>query len=253
MEPLKSLFSMCRSPRYGFRASEPSLVVRSHHTSGEESSAVGDCHGHSKPDVSLASNFLHLPEPDEELLSVVGEKMVAAARASGQPITLVVMQVYDLPEVELVFGRSAAEEVIDEVMTQLTRMAARKGFVVRSKADTFALLIPGMNAQATMAALGARFGRPCAIEFELGEDEILLVPDVKVHTLDAGESLREVYTRVGRLIARERGREQLRCEYLRSEREAHTPIGLSCARPEPREKVYYPVLPATIPVPMGAR
>lgn len=256
MDTVNALLSTFRSPRYSFRPSEPSLVVRAGKSGvvGEPALSA-DQAGHGKPITSPDSDFLHVPEPDQQLLSVVGEKMLRTARAAGQPQTLVVMQVYDLPEVELVFGRAAAEETIDEVMTKLTRVATRKGLVVRSAADTFALLVPGSGSEATTAAVAARFGKPCVIEFELDGAEILLVPDFQVHTFESGESVQEVYARLCRVIAKGRGQEQGRCEYLRKEREAYTrPMGLSlkpCS--EPRREVYYPVLPATIPVPMGAR
>lgn len=248
----KTLLTMFRAPRYSFRASEPSMVVRSHTSQfvAGPARAVNDA-GHWKRHTGV----LDVPQPDERLLGVMGEKMLRKARAVGEPLSLVVMQVYDLPEVELVFGGAAAAQAIHHVMNQLTRVAARNGLLVRSAADTFALLVPGSGAEATVAAVNARFGKPCVIEFESDGDEVLLVPDVRVHTFGAGESLEQVYERVCRLIAKERGREKVRCDYIRMEREAYTrPMGLpSEPSSEPSRQVYYPVLPATIPVPMGAR
>lgn len=216
MDTVKALFTMSRSPRYGFRPSEPSTVrgVRAGKSRvAGELSAHGA--GHAKPATSSQSDFLHLPEPDEHLLCTMGEKMLRTARVAGQPLTLVVMQVYDLPEVELVFGHAATEEVIDEVMTELTRVAAREGLLVRSAADTFALLLPGSGTQASLEAVVARFGKLCVIEFELGGDEILLMPDVRVHTFGLGECVQVVYERLRGVIAKTRAQEQLRCEYPR--------------------------------------
>lgn len=183
----------------------------------------------------------------------MGEKMLRKARAASQPLSMVVMQVYDLPEVELVFGGAGAARAIHQVMTQLTRAAICNGILARSAVDTFALLVPGIGTEATVAAIYAQFGKPCVIEFESDGHEVLLVPDVRVHTFQAGESFQQFYERVCRLIAKERGREELRCDYIRREREAYTrPMGLPL-RPcsEPSREVYYPVLPATVPVPMG--
>lgn len=253
---LTTLFSMFRAPRYSFRASEPSLAVRADTSLlfGEPAPAVNGA-GHAQPFSLRHTELPDVPQPDEQLLSTMGEKMLRKARAAGQPLSLVVMQVYDLPEVELVFGGAAAAQAIHQVMTKLTSVAARNGFVVRSAGDTFALLVPGSGAEATVAAVNSRFGKPCTIEFKSDGDEVLLVPDVRVHTFQAGESLQRVYERVCRLIAKERGREELRCDYIRKEREAHTlPMGLPTQpRSVPGRKEYYPVLPATIPMPMGAR
>lgn len=252
----KTLLTMFRAPRYSFRASEPSMVVRADKSRFVGEPAVtGIGTGHARPFSLRHTEVLDVPLPDERPLCVMGENMLRKARAAGQPLSLVVMQVHDLPEVELVFGRAAAAQAIHQVMDRLTLVAARNGLLVRSAADTFALLVPESGAEATVAAVNARFGEPCVIEFESDGAEVLLVPDVRVHTLEVGESVQQVYERTCRLIAQERGREELRCDYIRKEREAYTrPMGLPL-RPssEPSRRVYYPALPATMPVPMGAR
>jgi len=232
MGTVRTVLSMLRSPRCGFWPTVPSVP-----------SLV-------PPDAGC----LHIPQPDRDLLRAKGEKMLRASRATAEPLTLVVMQVYDLPEVELVFGRAAAEEVVDAVLTELTRTAGGRGFVVRSDADTFALLMPGSGAQATAAAIVARFGKPCVIEFELDDDEILLVPDARVHAFEANESVEQVYDSLCGAIARTRGQEAPRRECLARCESDTLPMRLSSsATRQPDRPECYPVLPPTIPVPMGAR
>ena len=80
---------------------------------------------------------------DRELLGVAGEKLLRTARSLGQTPALAVLQIDDLPELELVFGRAAVDQVIEAVMTKLTRAAAHIGLVARTAPDTFALLMPG--------------------------------------------------------------------------------------------------------------
>lgn len=244
MDTINRLMSAFRSPPLGFRTSQSSLAAPARER------ALDD-HGGA---ITLPpAEYSHIPKPDAEFLCATGEKMLHTARVSGQSFTLAVLQVYDLPEVELLFGRAAAEKVIDTVMTELTRAAGRRGFVVRSEADTFALLVPAIGAQATLAALRSRFGEPCVVEIEVDKREILLIPDLRVHALDAGESVKQVYERLCLALDKERGLEARRCEYLRKERESYTlPMGLCLTTPQTRKPQFYPVLPPTIPVPMGA-
>lgn len=250
----KTLLSMFHSSRYSSRANESAVAARAGDSlaAGESRSSMQGA-PHSRPFWAQHTDVLDVPQPDEQFLCVMGEKMLRKARAVTQPLSMVVMQVYDLPEVELVFGGAGAARAIHRVMSQLARAAICNGFVVRSAVDTFALLVPGAGTEATVAAIYAQFGKPCVIEFESDGDEVLLMPDVRVHTFRADESLQQVYERVCRLIAKERGREKLRCDYIRRERESYTrPMGLPlvpCSVPS--TELYYPVLPATIPVPMG--
>lgn len=252
MEPLKVLFSMCRSSRYGFRPSEPSPAVPVHQPPASAQGGVVDDSGNGKPVTSPES--LHIPQPDKELLYVMGEKMLGAARASGQALSLVVVQVYDLPEVELVFGRLAAGQVVHEVMSELTRVADRKGLVVRSEPDIFALLMPAMSAEAAVGALGGRFGKPCVIEFELDGNEILLVPDIRVHTFEPTERVAQVYHRLCRALTKSREQQEPRCELVSNEPGMRTiPMGLpATVTAQAWRADAFLVLPPTIPVPMGA-
>lgn len=195
------------------------------------------------------------PEPDLALLYADGERLLQAARALGRTPALAVMQIEDLPELELVFGRSGADRVIAAVMTGLTRAAGGRGLVVRTAPDTFALLMPGGGAGAAVAALKAKFGKPCTLEIGFGRDEILVVPDVMVHPVGPQDSIAQVYEDLCRYIAKARhhGRRIGDCAAQRPARSGlvmNSPTARATPAPAPAPQ-YYPPLPATIPVPLG--
>lgn len=194
-----------------------------------------------------------IPEPDLALLHAGGEQLLQAARALGRTPALAVMQIDDLPELELVFGRPGVDRVVQAIMAGLTRVAAGNGLVVRTAADTFALLTPGGGAGAAIAALQARFGKPCTIEIGFGRDEILVVPDVMVHPLGPQDSVAQVYADLCRYVAKARRHRQaiLDCVPQRGACDSmagSSPTDRAASAPAPR---YAPPLPATIPVPLA--
>ncbi|MHB1122217.1 MAG: hypothetical protein ACYC0T_05775 [Ramlibacter sp.] len=194
-----------------------------------------------------------IPQPDLALLHAGGEKLLQAARALDRTPALAVMQIEDLPELELVFGRRGVHRVIQAVMSGLTRAAAGHGLVVRTAADTFALVMPGGGAGAAIAALQARFGKPCTIEIGFGRDEILVVPDVMVHPLGPQDSVAQVYADLCRYVTKARKHRQT-IRGCVPQRAACGGVASSspvdCATPAPAPQ-YTPPLPATIPVPLA--
>lgn len=202
-----------------------------------------------------AIDFEHptVPAPDPALLRSAGEKLLRAARARRQAPAMAVMQIDDLPEVEVVFGRTAADRVIDAVMAELTRVAVGKGLVVRTAADTVTLLMPGGGAGATIAAIQARFGKPCTIEVGSGRNEILAVPDVMVHPLGPQDSIAQVYEDLCRYIAKAR-RHGRRVHDGVPQRAAPGSLeagSRAVAAAGARAPQYCPSWPATIPVPLA--
>lgn len=198
--------------------------------------------------------------PELESLDVEGERMVRAARRRDRRSGLLVLKLSDLPELELVFGREAADEVVDDLMTELAELAGRTGLAVRTAPDTFALLIPGLEGTEVHRALQARLGKACCIEFELDEEEVLAVPEIMARTIGETQTVRAAYETMCAEIETEHRLEESRRDYLRREREAHTvPMELPLARPHMPQLSdqpafgFYPTLPATIPVPMGLR
>jgi len=250
MATLSDFWSMVRGPRSRFGPRGPA--------SCEQPARPGRCTV-AAPVEQVTGRDLErpiVPEPNLALLHTDGEKLLHAARALGRTPALAVMQIDDLPELEIVFGRAGVDRVMDAVMTGLTRIAAGHGLIVRSAADTFVLLMPGGGAGAAVAALQARFGTPCTIEIGSGRDEILVVPDVMVHPLGPQDSIAQAYEDLCRYIAKARrhGQRIRSCEPQRAacgSAPARSPARSPIVRAGPTPQ-YTPPLPATIPMPLAA-
>lgn len=170
-------------------------------------------------DSSIARALRRSPAADRRALVTAAD---AVRRTRGTTIALLVMQVADIVELELVFGRDAADAALDEVFTQLARAAAGRGRVVRTEPDTFVLLMPDAPVEQLVASVQAGLGRSRCIEFEHDGDEIILVPDVMGRIVAAGETVAAAYGAICGDLVRLRGVEQQRRDYLRRERESHT-------------------------------
>jgi GGDEF domain-containing protein len=188
-------------------------------------------------------------------MRVMGGKMLRTARRLQQPLSVLVLQLYDLPELEVVFGSRAAKEVVAKTMAKLVHLSPRDGFAVHTGPDTFALLMPDTEDDDALGAVEAFLGKPCALEFDVDGEELVLVPEVMVGTVNGTESVQEAYERLCRDIAKARLWEQRRQKYLRRERESHTrPMGLYPAKPQDatqtgwdkRAPAFHPQVPATL-------
>lgn len=243
MAMIRNLWSMVRGPRSRFGPRGPA--------SCEQAARVQHCAIANVVSQAPGIDFEHptVSRPDPALLREAGEKLLHAARARGQTPALAVMQIDDLPEIELVFGRTAADRVLDAVLAELTRAAVGKGLVVRTAADTFALLMPGGGAGAAIAAIQGRFGKPCTIEVGSGRDEILAMPDVMVHPLGPQDSIAQVYDDLCRYIAK--ARNQGRGARRAMPQRAVAKRAPALAEIDARSARYWPPQPATIPVPLG--
>ena len=245
MNFMSSLTSLLTGPR------DSSFVV-SNTPGGASARAVAEAQSAARP--------REYP-PDQDALFAAGEAMLAAARRHHQSLSLLVLQLPDLAELDLVFGRDAADKAIDGVLTQLTAICHRKGLLARPGTDTFALLMPGVSGEELHRALQRRLGKACSIEFEFDDEDILLVPEVLAHTIGPLESVREAYQGLCLLFERERHLRRRREDYLNRERESHAirmelPRAMRQKKPVlPDEPVrdIYPTIPTTIPVPMAMR
>jgi GGDEF domain-containing protein len=162
---------------------------------------------------------LHNFPPDAEGLFCMGSRMHRSATMRDRTVSLLVLQVSDLAEVVLIFGREAAERVVDTVMTELTHVSARRGYALRTGADTFALLMPDVSGEDMHGALQVRLGKACAVEIDVDGHELLLVPDVIARTLSRSDSVRTAFESLCRMLAAERHLNVAICG--RADRELH--------------------------------
>jgi len=205
------------------------------------------------PEVS-PSRHLQVPAPDTAWMFAAGEKMSLKARRFQQPLSILMLHLHDLPELELAFGPDAAEEVVDEAMTQLMAIAGDKGFAARTAPDMFSLLMP-FQAEVMVKAIQARLGKPCCIDFEFEGQDILLVPEVMVRTVEATESVREAYWSLCKDIVDAHCEKHRPQGITRRERQSRTVPARRRPPPIVEKDIptFFPPLPATIPVPLYSR
>lgn len=195
---------------------------------------------------------------DQDAMFKIGNEMLGRSSRDDRPLSVVVFDLSDLPELECIFGVQAAKEIIAETAARLQGLVTRRGLAVRTGATVFTVLLPGVGHDEALDLISAALGQPCCIELEAGRgDEIMLVPEFMVRTVFGhAVSIRETFESLCRDIAQTRLDEERRNKYLERERESHsrpTKPQATKARPRNIPQQAYPPMPATIPVPMGTR
>lgn len=184
--------------------------------------------------------------------------MLRSAAQRGEPMSLLVMRSSCLPEIEILFGRNAANAAVDAVMDGLGAVAGRKGLAARTSPDTFALAMPRWTGAELVMALRRRLGHACCVELDFEEEEILLVPDLQASTIAADDSFSQAYAVLCRAMQSDRHTEERRLGHLRDEREAYTKrVTVPPEQPAPQARTR-PVeahvrFPKTLPMPVAMR
>lgn len=157
-----------------------------------------------------------------------GDALLARCRRGERRLALVVIEFSDLQEVQQLYGRRIGLMVVECVVSRMRRIAGPRGLVARTGRTQFTLLLPGKGRTEAHAAVQRVLGRPGRIEFDAGDSEILLVPDMGVEAADATiRSVEELYSEVVVTIARQRDKELRRQEWLSRELLRHSrPMGL---------------------------
>jgi GGDEF domain-containing protein len=190
-----------------------------------------------------------------QAMLAAASRLATRTRRDNQPLSIVVFDLKDLPELESVFGPQVAKKVLDQVVDRLQGLASAKGLVIRTDATVFTVLMPGFGRDRAHEAIEHSMGSPCCFELDADDHELVLIPDFKVHTVrpDSGP-LAGVYTDLRRDIHDAQKHERRRQRYLQLERESHTrPMELRAERaPKPvlEERAVYRPADATIPMPL---
>jgi GGDEF domain-containing protein len=151
-----------------------------------------------------------------------GGEMLSGCRDREQPLSLAVIEIGDLPEVREIYGQDIAREVIARLVGMLDDLAGSRGLAGRTGVTQFCVLIP-LEREKAAGEVERVFGKPARIEFDSGECEVVLVPDVVVDCADVGiASLETLCDEMARELALVRRDELRRHHYLQWERERHS-------------------------------
>ena len=166
---------------------------------------------------------------DAGCLAVMGNEMLQKTRNRNQPLSIVVFDFSDLPELQNIYAGQVPRDLGRTIERKLQSVAPAKGTVVRTGPTTFAVLLPNFDTRKTLRAVREAFGKACCFEFAMGDNEILLIPDYLVKTIRSGtESVEDVCKALGGDICKAQIHAKRRQIYLRRERESHSrPMTLS--------------------------
>jgi GGDEF domain-containing protein len=150
----------------------------------------------------------------------IGDGLALEAQRTRAPMTVVVFEQGDLPELRDVFGAEAVQAVVADFTAKLKVLAGASGLAVRADATAWAVLLPGHDAKATVAAVKNAMGAGLAVE---AGEEILLVPRIAMHSIgEQAAPMRAIYREMREKIRNAQAVELQREEYLRRERESYT-------------------------------
>lgn len=174
--------------------------------------------------------------------------------------SMLVFELRDLPELECVFGARAAHEAVASLERHLTQLAGRNGSALQTGSTLFTVLLPIANPEYALAAARLALGSPCCIELQVRGHDIVLLPELALRTMGAGDEVVPAYEALCRRLEAGRARLPRRPETRqRAARQQAQPVtpAVRASAPRPalvkRPEPFYPCLPATIPVPLGMR
>lgn len=160
---------------------------------------------------------------DTNRLSVVGDAMLHKTRKANQPLCIVVFDFSDLPELQTFFGGPFATSLGSEIAGKLQGIAPAKAAVVRTGPTRFAVLLPNFDGARARMAVREALGKACCLEFDLGNSEMLLVPEYTSQVVRReATSVEEVYQKLCRDLVKGQQHAERRQDYLTRERESHT-------------------------------
>lgn len=166
---------------------------------------------------------------NRQALVHVGASVLQAARREGRQMTAVLFDFADLLEVRDIYGRQVSQRVLMRVVNKMQAIAGPRGMAFRTGKAQFTVLLPGANRDKAQAAVQRVLGTPCRVEFDAGDSEIVLVPDVLAELAAPDvETIDELYREIARTLAEQREYERRRQHWLTRERERHSrPMSLS--------------------------
>jgi GGDEF domain-containing protein len=156
-------------------------------------------------------------------MAQLGNSMLRKCRNAGQPLSLVVFDFCELPELQVVFGRRVIPGLGVAIAKKLQGISVTRAVVMRTSLTRFAVLLPAFDAAAARRAVKDALGKACCLDFDVGDSEMLLVPEFAVRAVHRDEEFVEaVYQNICLELLTARDQAQRRHQYLTLERESHT-------------------------------
>ena len=153
-----------------------------------------------------------------------GDRLLAARRTAKAALLL--FDFSDLLELRGLYGSQAVTRAGASLVERLVRLAGRRGLAARTGPAQFGVLLPQMGRQQAIDAAHRVFGSPCRLEFDLGREEVVLVPNTIVDVCDAERgALEALYTQLSVSLARRRDLEERRKRKLRHGRRHAAALG----------------------------
>jgi hypothetical protein len=122
---------------------------------------------------------------------IAGDRLLARTRQKAQPLTIAIVEVADIADVERLFGQGIAESVMVRLARKLRGAAGPRGLAARTGQTQFCVLLPAFAAEDALATLRTVFGESGCLEDET-RDELVLLPDVKLDAVGPEHSSVEV-------------------------------------------------------------
>jgi diguanylate cyclase (GGDEF)-like protein len=146
-----------------------------------------------------------------------------ADRAVAQPFGIIVLDFSELREVRDIYGPQVSRKLIAKVVRRVEALAGRRGLVGRTDVSQFTVLLPGACEKKALRAVQRVLGKPARIEFDVGDSEIVLVPEMIVDSIVGGEQrVESLHASMCRELVQRQNTERLRQSYLTRERERHS-------------------------------
>jgi len=187
---------------------------------------------------------------------VHGGELLAACRRENRPLSVAVFDCADLLEVRTIYGSRITRKLMARISRKLMTLCADQGLAARTGPAEFTVVLPGMNREKALAAIGRVLGTPMRIELDAGDSEIVLVPSFLVKTAGPDVAgVEDIYQELRRELTQIDQQEQRRQHYLQRERERHSrPMGVVSLPPaaptKPKKPMRVP-LAATMPAPLA--
>jgi GGDEF domain-containing protein len=152
---------------------------------------------------------------------IAAANRIVGEQAPGAPFAMIVVEFTELREICDIYGNGVARKVVATIVRRMRSIAGWRGVAGRTGPAQFTIVLPAADDKACRRVRRV-LGTPARVEFDAGDSEIVLVPDVIVDAAETGDQAQDLYRDMCRELARRQKDERRRLHWLASERERHS-------------------------------